>query len=476
MKNLKNKITLFEDHTRSYYEWKKRKLNNLPLVHLDAHIDFAFFPMKKKHQILNEAKSVKELKSELEKNLVMRRFGKNLDKQENIGNYIYPAIKEGIVTDFYWILPGKVTGNTEKITRRIFKRDPFKNRLAFDKKNNTLRGKIYNHRFFVSAIEGISLPKGLLLDIDVDYLMYKPGKEKDAEKGKRRRPRLKKKDIERRPWMYPAEFARILKQRFPSPSFITISYSVNGGYTPILYKFFGDEIYLRLSGATDRNEELNDLLDEKNRAISKNEKESLLELLPKIRKIELSKPFKRRFLAHIYFWLFYLQNDGKYYRKATALDKTYRVKDNNYGWQYLKAGRLKKAASEFRRILKADPKNAQAILGISRILIRKKLYKRAISHLKRAGSSGKEICLELAHCYFSLKNLKKAEIFLKRIKGYSGRAEYLKGRINSERRPADNKKTLSHLKNAAMLGFGIKEIWKEVRRILVKGGPDYDFF
>ena len=195
----RNKIALLEDHTRSYHEWKKRELNNLPLVHLDAHIDFAFFHAKKKSQALSEARSLKELKAELVKNLVMRRFGKNLDKQENIGNYIYPAIKEGIVTDFYWILPGKVTGDTEKITRRIFEKDPFKSRLAFDKKKNILRGKVYNHRFFASAIEKIFLKKSLLLDIDVDYLMYELGKKKNAEKEKRRPPRLKKKDIERKP-------------------------------------------------------------------------------------------------------------------------------------------------------------------------------------------------------------------------------------------------------------------------------------
>jgi len=99
-------ITLIEDHHEALGIWRKKGFKGLPLVHIDAHIDFGFHPAKPIQKIFNEAKNLKELKRGLEYSLAFLHYERDLNKQTNIGNYICPAIQEGIVQDFYWVVPG----------------------------------------------------------------------------------------------------------------------------------------------------------------------------------------------------------------------------------------------------------------------------------------------------------------------------------------------------------------------------------
>ncbi len=45
-------VKLIEDHDQAYYIWKKAGLKNRPLIHIDAHIDFDFHPVKPAKQTL----------------------------------------------------------------------------------------------------------------------------------------------------------------------------------------------------------------------------------------------------------------------------------------------------------------------------------------------------------------------------------------------------------------------------------------
>jgi len=103
-----NNISLIEDHHEALKIWREKSFKNLDLVHIDAHVDFGFYPAKPKEQVMKEAKTLNQLKQELEKSLLYQRYQKDFDKQTNIGNYIYPAMCEGIVRDFYWVIPGKL--------------------------------------------------------------------------------------------------------------------------------------------------------------------------------------------------------------------------------------------------------------------------------------------------------------------------------------------------------------------------------
>jgi hypothetical protein len=78
----------------------------------------------------------------------------------------------------------------------------------------------------------------VLLDIDTDYcIVDRVYTESDG-------PR-------RLPWCWPEELIRRLQARGIVADMVTIPYSVDGGYTPLKWKYLGDELAARLGG-TDR--------------------------------------------------------------------------------------------------------------------------------------------------------------------------------------------------------------------------------
>lgn len=101
-------VILIEDHHEALSIWRQKDFKGLDLVHIDAHIDFAFHLAMPIEKIFNKARNLKELKKNLEYTLAFGHYEKDLDKQTNIGNYIYPAMEEGIVKDFYWVIQGRI--------------------------------------------------------------------------------------------------------------------------------------------------------------------------------------------------------------------------------------------------------------------------------------------------------------------------------------------------------------------------------
>ena len=72
--------------------------------------------------------------------------------------------------------------------------------------------------------------EAVLLDIDVDYLVVS-------------RPTGPAPYFERQsagPWLWPTAFLERLRLAQLPTDLVTIAYSVNGGYTPLRYKYFGD--------------------------------------------------------------------------------------------------------------------------------------------------------------------------------------------------------------------------------------------
>lgn len=465
-----SRIILIEDHHEALREWRKLNVKNAALVHLDAHIDFAFYPAKPAINAFKEAGSIADLKRQLELSLLFGRRKKNFEDQLNIGNYIYPAIRDGIVDSFYWITPGgkKEFNDSAKVLRRMIRglrtKDPHKHHK-----------KLYNKDFFIKDIYSINkCSSPVLLDIDVDYLLFNSLKETS----------LKKNIGKRKPWLYPDKLAGLLKKKFPNSLCTTIAYSVNGGFTPILYKFFGDEIALRL-----KNKRLVPGLERafrlRNKAIASYSKKDmegsfkyLMEAVSLLESVKYpDEGFRQKFLAHLYLWLHGIcWNKGEkeearsYYGKALANDPTLRVADNNFGWIYLNKRRTEAARGEFERIAFCDPLDHNALRGLGDADFSHKKYedaKNRYSKTLKLRSDDKKALAGLAECHLRLGELTETGDVLRKLKKLdpdNGRAYRIGAELCAKN--GKFKKALLLYKKAVTFGPTGPDMYKEIFCIL----------
>ena len=418
-----DKIFLIEDHDEALRVWRRKKVKGLDLVHLDAHIDFGFHPAKPIERVFKEAKSVRELKKNLEVSLAYKHYEQDFDKQTDIGNYIYPAMAEGIVRNFYWVVPGgpsefkKSIKIIKEIISNLIKQAHGEKRASLDVGRGLIRASLLNREIVVCVLDTLpALKRDVLLDIDVDFLVIDSlgNAANTVNVGKRR------------PWILPRDLVETLKGRIRSPYLITIAYSVNGGWTPIKYKHFGDELAYHF--APDK----------------------------------FRKRFHKNSQAAEYFSLFKTTGKRKHYRRAVRRNPTYRVFDNNYGPLYLARGQWTLAKNEFSKILQADPGNFASRLGLGKIALQKRDFKKAKRHFSLALSSRnhglftkmkRQGLLGLAEVEFNLKNLDQAKKLLWRHQALApleSRGYYFLGRIFEKER--DFERSAGFYKDSIRLG------------------------
>src|SRR3989442_15151426 len=95
---------MMEDHDGAYYAWKQAGFSGRTLLHIDAHIDWAWIGDKDPRALVR-ARSLAQVESMLKERCLWNLSDRKPDDLVHIGNYIYPALNEGIVNDFYWVVP-----------------------------------------------------------------------------------------------------------------------------------------------------------------------------------------------------------------------------------------------------------------------------------------------------------------------------------------------------------------------------------
>lgn len=385
-----NNISLIEDHDEALKVWIDKKIKGIDLVHIDAHMDFGVHLARPIEQVVNEARSLKELKRGLEYSLAFRHYENDFDKQTNIGNYIYPAMQEGIVRDFYWVVPGglkefkKSLKLIKVILKNLSRQDPYQSHntqyaIHNTQKDGIISTELLGRKFVICILEKLPILKQrVLLDIDTDFLVIDSllNAGNTAKIGKRKR------------WIRPDRLIQELRGKVSHPVFTTIAYSVNGGFTPMRYKVLGDELAYRLS--------------------------------PR----RFKEHFAERLMASTFFNLFESTGKKEYYQKAIKLDLSYRAADNNYGPLYLSIRKFSRAKKEFSKIVKVDPKNPYPFLGLATIALEKGDFYKAKRHFSYTLSLKRDLprkigidisrglpqaLFGLAQAEFRLKNLKKAK-------------------------------------------------------------------
>ncbi|MCM8786461.1 MAG: UPF0489 family protein [Candidatus Omnitrophica bacterium] len=419
-----NSIYIVEEHHQVLRIWRKKKIKNLDVLHIDAHLDWQVFLAKPIEQILRDSKTIKQLKEELENTLLYFQYQKNLGEQTNIGNYLYPAQKENIIKNIWWVVPSKNLYKDISLIKKFFfylKKD---SRLAekpiFKLKNKILKVNFAEQVFYICTL--YDLPKfkdEVILDIDIDFFVINNLKKTDNVT-----------DIAKRKlWIQPKEVATLLKEKVKNSKIITISYSTNDGFTPIEFRYIASELAFYFSPQKFKNR------------------------------------FLKSFKAHINFFAFKETKKSFYYWQAVKLDKAYRFKDNNFGFLYLKIKKFNLAKKEFENILSVDKTNPAALLGLGFIYFHKKKLKEAkknlykayyFSKIQRFFSIYRKAIFLLAKLEFRLKNFRVSKkFFLKFIKSESTEPEayfYLARLLILEKKFL---KATIYLKDAVKLGLEV---------------------
>lgn len=485
------KIFLIEDHHQALEVWRKLRIKEAALIHIDAHVDFGFYALNSKLETLQTARCLTDLKKKLERLLLYEKYGKDLEQQANPANYIYPAMRDGIVRSFDWIVPGSRTDFRDSLLY-------FKKILnGFSAQNPTqrnvprflhrgIRSKLLNKNFLITDLFSTSAKTvPVLLDIDVDFLLFN-----SAVSG------VQDIYLERKPWMCPKEFVAFLKKKFPHAIVTTIAYSVNGRYTPLLYKFFGDEIAFRLK-RSELGVELETIFTLRNRAIESYFKKDLKETFQYINQalgllekaVHLDKPFRKKFFAHLYWWSYDIcwkinkKNEARsYYQKALKNDPTLRVEDNNQGRLYFKRQQFTLARAEFEKMIYCDPLDHHAIRGIGDINFSRKRYEEArkrYAEILGLRSNDKKALEMLAECHLCLGDMIGTSNILKKLRKLdpmNGRAYRIHAEISASE--GQYEQSLAFYKKAAILGPDNLNMYKNIFRILKikKNKPLSEFF
>ncbi|MBI5893816.1 MAG: UPF0489 family protein [Deltaproteobacteria bacterium] len=389
---LSKNISLMENHNDALLCWIKACQKNKILVHVDAHFDFAWIADKDPHEILN-AKTISDFKRLAKENLFWNISNKKKDELTHIGNYIYPAIKEDIVREFYWVVPDSVFSGRQRLSRfkkeidDIIKSNP-EEKHGLRLQGDYLETKICDIRLVICRLR--DLPKfeeDVLLDIDVDYFI-----------------------AQEKLWLEPAQFIKILEEKGLKSDLVTIAYSVEGGFTPIGYKFIGDYLAYLFNGRNQGACPRMFLSGDKNpprpegapplekggeggfdravsliiQAIDAKSHEDAIHFLKEAENIYPDCAAIYFHLSNIYYETGLKKEAKDYYHKAVSQDPSYRTLYNNKGPLFENRGRLKDAEDEYKKMLELDPDNPQFLTRLGNIYRKKKKWDDAMFNYNRA--------------------------------------------------------------------------------------------
>lgn len=362
-------IAMMEDHDKAYHAWQERDIRDRILVHVDAHIDFGWIPEIDLDEIGSDGIDLNKSPKE---NPLLNPFLKSRRKMVNIGNYICPAIREGMVKKFYWVVPDTSFRSAQGL-RHIIKQ--LKQILKIKKYAggklsryaDHLSCRILDREVIVCSLENLErIEEPVLLDIDVDFMLT--------------RHIWDDLNPQRWPWIFPEELFEKLVSKINAIDVLSIAYSVEGGFTPLKFKYLGDE--LRLFFEDGLSADRRQMMLYKRKALLF-EKEKKREDAIKTYELALSIDDSD---ASVYFNLFLLHLDGVsrgsekaryFYNQAIHRDRSYSTVYNNCGIIYLRYNRLKKAETEYKKFLRVNEFDANVLNGLGHICLAQRRYIKA---------------------------------------------------------------------------------------------------
>jgi tetratricopeptide (TPR) repeat protein len=324
---------VFEHHDRALEWWRRAGARSRVLVHVDAHHDLWW---------LDE------------------RLGR-----VSIANYVCQAIREGIVREVVWVVPSAsfATAAARRALRRNLRAlaRQYGGSAVLTATTERMTARIGTTPIAVCTLASLpQIGEPVLLDVDTDFLILP-------------RATFWAADLPcELPWLSPADLVGALRRRQVRAEVMTIAYSVEGGYTPLEWRYLGDELAAWWQPATvERERERRGfrLLLDATRAALAGQLEAAdganrdAEMLLK----DSAAPLYQR--ARLLAARGAAAEARQMFARAAGRDPAYRTAYRSRGFPLLADRRINEAEAEFRATLALDPDDAYAHLGLARVAL-----------------------------------------------------------------------------------------------------------
>ncbi len=268
----------------------------------------------------------------------------------HVGNYLARAIAEGIVGEVWWVVPD--WRQDAAATRR------------------TRHGRVW-----VTPCRMASLPAlsgGVLLDIDVDFLLQPGPADPPPELGGVL------------PWCWPSALVDRLAGSIRSVECLTIATSVVGGFTPQRWHYLGLELAARLSDSPDAALRVAFEHVREGAVAAAAEDHDRAEACFTAAGVTLPIAAPWYHLAALLLRAGRLEDARHAYGRVLAIDPDYRNPFNTPAPLLRRARRHDEAAAVSQRMLSLDPDDPWAGLGVALRDIRARRWEDAEAHLRGA--------------------------------------------------------------------------------------------
>jgi tetratricopeptide (TPR) repeat protein len=330
-------IHQMEDHDRAFHLWRDAGVRERILVHIDAHHDMWW---------VDDAHAL------------------------SIANFICPALKDRIVREVHWVVPDHSWDTSAgravlgRHLRRIGARYPG-GLGPIRREHHRIRTTVLGRPLIICSIDSLAVAdEPVLLDIDTDYLMIP---RVSFAHGDTHSPL---------PWRWPGALIGRLDAAAIRTDFATVAYSVDGGYTPLAWKYLGDEITarLRLPDGDDRLEPYDGMRLGAVAEADGDDVRAEAAYLDVGDRLGAATDFR---LAHLMAKQGRVE-EGRYrYNRAMEADSSYCNRFASPGWSLYISRSCAAAERAFSRTLLLDPDDAYAHLGLGWLAGRRKDWTQA---------------------------------------------------------------------------------------------------
>ena len=340
------RVYTIENNDEAYHIWRAAQVADRILVHIDAHPDLDW---------------------------------RDDDEPVSITSFISRGIAQGLVREVYWIIPDP-TWQDARCRKALIRHmqevlSHYPGRHPAPQVNGSeVTLQALKTRIRIRPLRAFpQLEEPVLLDLDTDFLLI---------------PRLP--DEEGRapstlPWCWPDALITCLKTHHLRVEIATVAYSVEGGLTPLRWKYLGDELTSRIrqpmEAQTDPVWPLHRHASIAQAAGRLEEAERALTRVLALDPHNASAYFR---LAHLHAERGQAHQARTCYRQAVAEDSSYGTFYSNEALAHFAHGDLDRAEAECRCTLVCNPDDACAHYALGAIAAARRRWTVALEHLHHA--------------------------------------------------------------------------------------------